>query len=835
MSRAPTQASAINRARRFVDPRKSYQKAYDGLRDYKNTIITISFVTLLAIFMPKSIMIFWPIAWVAFLVSFFDSTDRVLPMKLPFWLNMVDKHDNKPGQRHKFNKARGTIYFGQEQLTEKECWLVGKDLLTHLLVIATTGGGKTNMLISLAAATAFVMGGGCIYVDAKAAKDLILQFYALARIFGREDDVRVVNYSTGNVTTKERHPQKNTNTANPFAVGSPNTCVQTLRGLMPENAGDNQYFLDRAVGILQALFPALTQLRDERLINLAPSIISNFISINKFIELCSPEKHNNEIVVERDDGTKFTIPNVLDLRIRAAIKLFLTNLPDFQVDENGEPLPEKDQTQDVNKQFGFSKGYFARMMVQLSATYGHIYEVEKAEVDYVDVIMNNRLLLVMIPAMEEAPDERQALGKIVLSSIRVAMSMGLGDKAEGDVGDIVDNLPIDLKVPSIIIVDEYAECAVPGFAITATQGRGLGMACVFAGQDLPGIKRASESEMLMIFANTRLKALGANEDPTDTWQMFKDLAGTINVAESQGWDEAEGLERYKDNLTAQVKEVERLNILDLKEQIEGEFHVFQSSNIIRANTFSYGIDHKAVKNIRQNRMLPIKLPPSHVIDELKLLAIASKYCDEFVDNGQILSQKPSDITKGVVPTDDIEWIKNWLSDLNSVNEDVLGNSVESEAETPQSKQASQNKIPQQQSLPITSEDSSVPDAPGNEITSPLTAQENTEGEHEEKAKQETKITDILADADNKWVYHYSTDQSSLNSPEELYKNLNTLMQTAGVDAQESADSSVAVVTSITENVPYTSKPTVEPQPDDAEKLWAALGTLNDNENSSSEE
>ena len=113
--------------------------------------------------------------------------------------------------------------------------------------------------------------------------------------------------------------------------------------------------------------------------------------------------------------------------------------------------------------------------------------------------LNNRLLGVFVPATEQSKDQRQVQGKIALSGIRVAISTGLGEDSEGDLDDIINNLPIDKKNPSLIIIDEYAEVAIEGFAVAATQGRGLGIGVCFSGQDLAGFIKASKEEATQIF------------------------------------------------------------------------------------------------------------------------------------------------------------------------------------------------------------------------------------------------------------------------------------------------------------------------------------------------
>ena len=114
--------------------------------------------------------------------------------------------------------ARGIFYLGRERKTLSECWLTKSDITRHLLVLGTTGSGKTEFLLALAA-NALAMGAGLIYVDAKGATDVFWRIYGLAKRFGREDDVLLLNFITGN-RRQDNPTEKVSNTNNIFATGS---------------------------------------------------------------------------------------------------------------------------------------------------------------------------------------------------------------------------------------------------------------------------------------------------------------------------------------------------------------------------------------------------------------------------------------------------------------------------------------------------------------------------------------------------------------------------------------------------------------------------------------
>ena len=72
-----------------------------------------------------------------------------------------------------------------------------------------------------------------------------------------------------------------------------------------------------------------------------------------------------------------------------------------------------------------------RVFTSLADTYGHIMRTNLADVDLKDVVLNRRILVVLLPALEKSPDELSNLGKIVIASLKAMMAAGLGENVEG--------------------------------------------------------------------------------------------------------------------------------------------------------------------------------------------------------------------------------------------------------------------------------------------------------------------------------------------------------------------------------------------------------------------
>jgi len=849
--RAPDANKSISKEKAYKDTRRMGETLKEDLPKWDTALIIVFVLGAAPFYYPVFNFLSIPLITIIAFWSGSSRTNRRLPMKLPLELKkQKDYNDPVPGNRHKFNKAGGTIMLGNLRKGKTELWLTGKDLLTHMLLIGTTGAGKTETLISISASTAFCMGGGMIYVDAKAAPKLLFQFFSLARMFGREDDVRTVNYLTGNRTIKQRNWERLSNTTNPFAQGTATTASQTLTGLLPAGGGDNQYFLDRAIAILNTLMPALVELRDKGILNIYPSLLGEYISLSKFMDLS-----RNHIEV---NGIHYQNVQLSD-RVLKPIQGFLKALPGF----NPKLEPAK-QPEQVATQFGFAEGYFSRTLASLAGIYGHIYETELGEADFSDIVMNNRILVVLVPAMEQAGEERAALGKVVLSSIRVAMGQGLGGRGEGDREDVLDSLPVDLKIPTVIIVDEYAEVAVEGFAVTATQGRGLGMSVIFAGQDLAGFIRASKEEADMIFGNTRLKVLMALEDPEITWDRFKKLASTMKVAQSAGWEKnSDGLSTYKTNLSANISEADRISFLDLKEQREGEAHVFDAANIHKAQIFHHGIsDKKLVNNFRINRMLKIKNPNPDVVEVLQKKVLRNAVFE------RRLSQR-DDIALPNVPAldriaginaylNDDAWPWRFLATLEKTKEEhsslnsnlILKNQGNKDSPSDLSKSIESLNDANDASVP--GDDSygsdfdgmnmdemmgtdSIPSADAtstvlNEINEPTTSAADKGADTDSDLS--VRINNSLARAENHWVFKTATHDGQLSRIRKVFETMVEINTQSGLDDSKARAAVINSIEGVTEAVVYPSQP-IKAKPEDIDDLWGALQSLGEEEKSTS--
>jgi intracellular multiplication protein IcmO len=541
-----------------------------------------------------------------------------LPFRMPCESGKVDYNDPKPG-RTGFAKAQGVFMLGNLFGSDRsELWLGRRDMLTHMLAFGTTGSGKTEFLVSMAF-NALAMGSGMFYVDPKASPKLTAQIYTMCRLVGREDDFRLINFMPR--ATDKPTPVRTTNTTNPFTYGNAESLSEILIALIPPSEGGNAIFSQKGMSLMRSLMRILVEMRNRGEIQLSVRTIRDHISLSKVVALC-----------ERDD---FSPANT------ASIRAFMESVGW----QKGQPLDK--QPRSLPEQFSYAQSYFNQPLNSLTDTYGHIYNTDVGEVDMMDVVLNRRILVIPIPSLKMSVEELKNLGKICLSSIRMAIAVGLGEGKEGSFADILEALPTDAPAPFLSITDEYAAIPAPGYVEVLTQGRGLGIAAIVASQDYAGITKADKEGAEQLLANSKIKIALKLTVADATWDMLEKLAGKKDVMETSGSavkPEVGMTLDYLDTMNTTVKERGRIRLEDLSKQIEGEFHAFFEDTVVRGQAFFANPPLKGSHQLRVPQLPHASRPDTKAVEArdgeaaalyAKLLRIAGQ---EDGEGGDVLEE-----------------------------------------------------------------------------------------------------------------------------------------------------------------------------------------------------
>lgn len=533
----------------------------------------------------------------------FDRKRQVLPYALPRVAQRTDYNDPAGGGTTRFNKASGILFLGNANERFYEVWETSSHARQHHLVIGTTGSGKSVMLTGLYA-NFILLGAGCIFSDAKGTKEQVSALANCARRFAREVDFFSINYSTGGISVREARRDRLSHRANPCSFASTDQINQMFISYLPKSSGDNQIFQDKAVTMFTAITPALVDRRD---------------------------LHNEPLHIPKIRFYVSSLQNILDLALdpenkitpksREILSNYLNSLPNF--DWNAFLAARKSQMNyeihaEAFRMFSYAQNYFTRALNSLSDTYGHIYNYESGEADYLDIVLNRRILVISLPALEKAPTELGNLAKINLSNLRGAIAFTTGQKVEGKRSETLDNLPSTSEVPTGIILDEYGYQATDGFAITLAQARGLGFSITVAGQDLANLKMGGESEFDGIFGNAILICMKIR-NLKDIGDRVRETVGEADVAVDSGLEMSDGLfNGYRHTGSVSLQRRARLTPPDLLRQNTGEAILMVGGDLGFIKYFTFAPLPKPADDFQLNRFLPISFEKDHTDSKLEL-------------------------------------------------------------------------------------------------------------------------------------------------------------------------------------------------------------------------
>lgn len=598
----------IKRTRILRDTRPMHEQVLEVLASLPAVAITyVCLVFMLAVF--PALFDFLLIFAIGY---FFIPLNRKpdIPFRKRQSLHEIDHNDIDP-ETKKPRNSRGIVFVGNRKSDDAEVWLANADARQHFFFAGSTGAGKTEGLISLAF-NALCWGSGFGYTDGKGDVSLFTKIFSMLRAMGREDDLFVINYMTGGGDTTKRRADKLSNTYNPFAVGNAESLIQLIVSLMDASEGKGDMWKGRAISFISSLLPALVDLRDKGLLMLHIGAIREYLPFPKFSEML-----NN--------------PNVSQ-RSRDMMQAFLLDVPGYKRDKGDN------QSGTFTEQYGYQQMQFTRILSSLADTYGHIYFTPQGEINLKDIVLNRRILLVLLPALEKSDPELANLGKIIVAGFASMMGVQLGNKLEGSKLELLDARATNAPTPFIGIFDEFGYYMPEGAAKMWAQARSLGFSLVASGQDLQAFYRTSKEETLAIIGSSNFKVFGKVEDPTDTYDLIEKLSGEAYVSVVSGYNQdMNGAGGYKGSEEARIERVKRIELQDMKDQIEGEVHILVKSQIIRARLF-YAAP-KQVKEYRLNHFLKVA-PPEQ--DELQAMKINTTAVLESLDVYPFDKQRPAD-------------------------------------------------------------------------------------------------------------------------------------------------------------------------------------------------
>lgn len=636
MTRGIESQHEINPQQLLRDTRTMGQHVGDFFANPSNTAVLLAVSAAIIFFMPALCDLAFLFG--AFVFWYNITRKKALPFRIPQIAHINDYNDMNTATK-KPRISRGIAFFGNDLVSGEELWFNNEDLRTHVLIFGSTGSGKTEALASIAF-NALVQGSGFIYVDGKGDNALFAKIFSMCRSMGREDDLLLVNYMTGARDVIGPQERRLSNTMNPFCRGSSSMLSQLVTSLMDSSSqsADGDMWKGRAITFIEALMKVLVFMRDQGFILLDANSIRNYFHLPMLEAIVIDKQFPRN---EQESVPMDSVPPI----VTEPLKNYVYNLPGYSPDKKGK------QVSQVLEQHGFITMQLTRAFSSLADTYGHILRTNLAEVDFNDVVINRRILVVLLPALEKSPEELANLGKLVIASLKVMLAAGLGDNVEGEYRDVIERKPTNAPTPYMCIMDEYGYYAVKGFAVVPAQARSLGFSAIFAGQDLPAFQKASKEEAASIGANTNIKICMKLEDPTETWDFFNKTAGEAYVTKVDSFQTKDDsmTNSYLDTKSSSFEKRARIDLLDLKDQSPGEAHIFFRSKIVRAKMFF--ANPSPVKVLKLNQFLKVEAPSD---DTLRVFVKKMEHFQSVIQSGDIvINKKPTE-------SEDIDFISDSL-------------------------------------------------------------------------------------------------------------------------------------------------------------------------------
>lgn len=566
------------------------------------------FVAVIAgVFYPGTLWLTFPVLLVWSPVMLLEEWH--MPMRMPMTMDRLDPSTQRQVPQKLFgflpitvlrttmSEAAGIIYMGYLRLVDagRELWLSMNDLTRHMIFIATTGGGKTESLLSFVAGQ-LLLGKGLIFSDGKAQNDVPVAVASLARRVGREDDVRHMNFITGGKSRadellSEDKSRPQTNTINAFGMAQETYIINLMDSMLPP-AGNDGGWQEKARAMMQALvFSGVYKCKREG------TVLSQ-----RTIQALLPLRAMAKLYIQ-------SVEEQWHEEARLPIENYLSTLAGFDLAKVHTPA---EWAPEAVNQHGYLIQQFTRMLALFNDTYGHVFARGAGDIDLRDVVHNDRILTVGIPALELSSSEAATLGRLYVSQVAMVLSQDLGAKIEGAAEDILVVRKNKDRFPFLWILDEVGAYYTEKIGEAATQVRSLGYWMLLAGQDIQRLKSAAGDKVWTLIANMGIRIFGKTLDPKDTLETLQLMAGTEQHAQVSSLVRNESLlggDDWQESGRLDLRNEKRVSVEEAQALQEGEFIAIFNGNVVRgASMYIKDSDKIAKAPVRINRFIEVQPP-----------------------------------------------------------------------------------------------------------------------------------------------------------------------------------------------------------------------------------
>ncbi|MBS0454130.1 MAG: type IV secretion system DNA-binding domain-containing protein [Proteobacteria bacterium] len=601
-----------------------------------------------AMFALKPLWALWVVAFV-FLFATHLSYRVLLPLRYP-----------PDGLDEKGKEGDGIMYVGHMRSTNpydnfREVWMADSDLRTHFLILGSTGSGKSETLKGMFY-NALCWGSGFFLADGKADNKMPLDLMAMCRMQGVDDDFLALNFLIGGSSPEKIRAsrRRRTNMINTFSDSDADTQIQMGANLLPKAEGEGKSWQEKALNFWRSLVAALCYKRDTQGFEISVGTYIDYMGLPKVEELYA--EGYKEYIATGEWSYGFVgiksycesggCPGFMVDRVIAKYNLppdpnsaSRTGLPSDRGSPRGQSAmagagkaqQKTEQDQATYDQHGYRIGQLMPALNLLDKTYGHIFRAKYSEIDMVDVALNNRVLVMMIPSLEKSASEAENLGKLAIACLRVMMGRNLGADIEGDRSHVLESKATQANYPFLVALDELGYYFSDGIAVMFAQARSLGMSMIAAAQDIEKLTEGSRAaEAGAMLANAVAKYFMRIDDAQKTHKLISDYVGKARVAVYNQYElNAGGFRRDK---AISVETVERVTIDDMQSLKTGQGLINTRGKTFGIAGFYVGdyLEKYKMRGFRLNRFLQVRPVSS---EEVQANSIKAEALDDKVSRG----------------------------------------------------------------------------------------------------------------------------------------------------------------------------------------------------------
>ncbi|WP_336926010.1 type IV secretory system conjugative DNA transfer family protein [Vibrio cholerae] len=584
----------------YSRPKSKIEKFFDFLKSEKINrfyyILPIVLLILPAFFIPLMLIV-TPI------LKHLYKDIGTMPFSIPQYTGVkFDKFNKLPNKGPNgevyYGGANGIAYFGNTEGDNKQAWFGNSKLRQHVAFLAATGSGKTFTIASIACANALLWGAGYLYADAKADLDIVRMHESLCHRMNRIDDVFCLNYIQGSRSVWDPYRgDKTTNTYNMLESGTAMQTTETMKSLMD---GDKDIWAKRADSLLTALIAPAVYMRDKNMITLSVLTFMDFLTIENAGALIG-----NSLIPEE---------------VKKPLAGFIKTLPGMSAQNYEEIIKGNSvKSPQVYDQWGFASMQIILVINMLAGDYGRIFGVTVGEVDLEAIVLQDRILITLLPALEASSQSVASMGRILMAARKGVMGRTLGERIEGSVKANLKQRPTNAPYPYIQILDEVGMIFSEGEGASAAQARGLGYSLWYSSQDLPAMKKLSETvakEVMTVMGNTIIKIAGKIIDD-ETFEEYSKLFGEAHVWKREGTEllvSGSGM-AYSSDSRGSYTEKKRLEKQKVSELTEGEMYIGAENILKRVN--GPNLHPKSLTELMLNDFIPMRPYSNDEIESIK--------------------------------------------------------------------------------------------------------------------------------------------------------------------------------------------------------------------------